>query len=212
MSSMQKFKKPNAKLKGWKILLIWWIRVTIDCVGVTEQLEHKMTIEPPTQNLKKGEGLPLKIRRKIHILVIDLILKRFNIRPVFGLLLSRHLIGWAHDEPHFDWFIAQSCQHQFENQFKQRVKKDLEEDLHLLSDGLNEAEGHRERTMAELELQESNRLQLQKVSHIKWLIFIVIIKDLGANSFFGKSVFEYSDFRVIDFSGYQIFESLTFRI
>ena len=48
-------------------------------------------------------------------------------------------------------------------QYKQRVKKDLEEDLHLLSDGLNEAEGHRERTMAELELQESNRLQLQKV-------------------------------------------------
>ena len=46
------------------------------------------------------------------------------------------------------------------------MKKDLEEDLHLLSDGLNEAEGHRERTMAELELQESNRLQLQKVSHI----------------------------------------------
>ena len=38
-------------------------------------------------------------------------------------------------------------------QYKQRVKKDLEEDLHLLSDGLNEAEGHRERTMAELELQ-----------------------------------------------------------
>ena len=52
-------------------------------------------------------------------------------------------------------------------QYKQRVKKDLEEDLHLLSDGLNEAEGHRERTMAELELQESNRLQLQKVSHIR---------------------------------------------
>ena len=48
-------------------------------------------------------------------------------------------------------------------QYKQRVKKDLEEDLHLLSDGLNEAEGHRERTIAELELQESNRLQLQKV-------------------------------------------------
>ena len=47
------------------------------------------------------------------------------------------------------------------------MKKDLEEDLHLLSDGLNEAEGHRERTMAELELQESNRLQLQKVSHIR---------------------------------------------
>ena len=53
-------------------------------------------------------------------------------------------------------------------QYKQRVKKDLEEDLHLLSDGLNEAEGHRERTMAELELQESNRLQLQKVSHSKF--------------------------------------------
>jgi UDP-glucose:O-linked fucose beta-1,3-glucosyltransferase len=54
-------------------------------------------------------------------------------------------------------------------QYKQRVKKDLEEDLHLLSDGLNEAEGHRERTMAELELQESNRLQLQKEldSHIE---------------------------------------------
>ena len=48
------------------------------------------------------------------------------------------------------------------------MKKDLEEDLHLLSDGLNEAEGHRERTMAELELQESNRLQLQKVSHLRF--------------------------------------------
>ena len=60
------------------------------------------------------------------------------------------------------------------------MKKDLEEDLHLLSDGLNEAEGHRERTMAELELQESNRLQLQKVSQIK---FHFDVKMHGPKSF-----------------------------
>lgn len=54
-------------------------------------------------------------------------------------------------------------------QYKQRVKRELEEDLHALSDGLNEHQAHRERTMAELELKEANRLQLQKEldSHIE---------------------------------------------
>ena len=48
-------------------------------------------------------------------------------------------------------------------QYKQRLLKDLEEDLHLLGEGLTEASGHREKTLAELEVKESNRYQLQKV-------------------------------------------------
>merc|ERR1711970_1138097 len=54
-------------------------------------------------------------------------------------------------------------------QYKQRLLKDLEEDLHLLGEGLTEASGHREKTLAELEVKESNRYQLQKEldSHVE---------------------------------------------
>merc|ERR1712106_1251117 len=47
-------------------------------------------------------------------------------------------------------------------QYKQRVLKDLEEDLGLLLDGMQEAENHQEKTAAELDLAESNRYQIQK--------------------------------------------------
>ena len=49
-------------------------------------------------------------------------------------------------------------------QYKQRVLKDLEEDLGLLLDGMQEAENHQEKTAAELDLAESNRYQIQKVT------------------------------------------------
>ena len=49
-------------------------------------------------------------------------------------------------------------------QYKQRVLKDLEEDLGLLLEGMHEAENHQEKTQAELDLAESNRYQIQKVT------------------------------------------------
>ena len=51
-------------------------------------------------------------------------------------------------------------------QYKQRVLKDLEEDLGLLLHGMHEAENHQEKTQAELDLAESNRYQIQKVRSI----------------------------------------------
>ena len=57
-------------------------------------------------------------------------------------------------------------------QYKQRVLKDLEEDLGLLLEGMHEAENHQEKTQAELDLAESNRYQIQKVTLVHIWIWL----------------------------------------
>ena len=61
-------------------------------------------------------------------------------------------------------FFYSSHRSNFETlQHKQRVLKNIEEDLGSIAQTMHEAENYQEKIQAELDLTESNRYQVQKV-------------------------------------------------